>query len=131
MAAWPLAVLMTLFVCSAGCSSGNPGEISVDELNRRIKSDAEFFLVDVRTAEEYAASHIAATDDQIPFDQLNSFLDRFPESKQTTIYCFCRTGRRSGIAAIELRTLGYENVYNVAGGIVAWQAAGYEILTVE
>ena len=103
--------------------------MSVRELSNLIESGEELFLLDVRTKPEYEEAHLAATDELIPYDQLKSNLDRLPKNKNTAIYCFCRSGRRSGIAAEFLVLSGFKNVYNVEGGIIAWRDAGLEVVS--
>ena len=43
------------------------------------------------------------------------------------VYLLCRSGVRSVFAALSLKQMGFEDVYSVEGGFLAWQAAGYEI----
>lgn len=45
-------------------------------------------------------------------------------SPDTTIYCICASGGRSGMATQQLESLGYTNVYNVDGGMIAWVQNG-------
>lgn len=106
--------------------SGNIPEITVQQLHEKAAGDEQFFLLDVRTIQEYREAHLSFTDVLIPYDSVPSFLQKLPADKQTPIYAFCRSGRRSGIVTQYLREKGYANVFNVAGGIVAWRAAGYE-----
>lgn len=91
-------------------------------------STSNLFLLDVRTSREYARGHLGFADLRIPYDSLDANSELLPKDKTTPIYCFCRTGRRSGIAARHLIEMGYQNVFNVDGGIRAWTAAGYEIV---
>ncbi len=104
-------------------------QISVEELRRLSESDQELFLLDVRTESEFTAERLSFADERIPFDSLTDNLGRLPSDKGTPIYLFCRSGRRSGIAAGFLRSAGYTQVYNVDGGIIAWKAAGFETVS--
>ncbi|KAA3632455.1 MAG: rhodanese-like domain-containing protein [Calditrichaeota bacterium] len=106
-------------------------EISIAELRKNSRDPESFFLVDVRTQQEYDAGHLAFTDALIPYDQIDKHLDQLPEDKNATLYMFCRTSRRSGIATDYLHSIGYTNVFNVTGGITAWQQSGYEVVTDE
>ena len=108
--------------------SGETPTITVEELRRLADFADDFFLLDVRTEPEYIAGRLAFSDLLIPYDSLSAHLDKLPQDKTTTILCFCRTGRRSGISTRYLKSIGYENVYNVTGGIVAWQKMGQEIV---
>jgi len=83
------------------------------------KAYAQF--VDVRTQDEYAGGH-AARAVNIPLDTLVSKLDSL--EKNEPVYLICQTGNRSKQAAEILKDKGFNNVLNVTGGTVAWQAAG-------
>ncbi len=118
---------MTLLNCNN--KNVNSDEVSIQFLKSEFDAGKEFYLLDVRTLPEYTAGHLSFTDDLIPYDQLPKHLDKIPQDKSTTMYIFCRTSRRSGISTTYLRSIGYPNVYNVSGGIVAWQNAGFEIVS--
>ena len=123
-----LTTTMTMiFGCNSNSNNGPAPEISVNDLLQKSESGVDFYLLDVRTMPELEERRLSFTDDLIPYDSLEFALDRLPEDKSSLIYCFCRSGRRSGIATSYLRSVGYENVYNVTGGIIAWQEAGFEI----
>jgi rhodanese-related sulfurtransferase len=64
----------------------------------------------------------------IPFDQIAENKNQLPADKNTPLLVYCRSGRMSAIAAAELTQLGYKNVSDLAGGMVAWQASGRSIV---
>lgn len=70
---------------------------------------------------------IEPTDAFIPYDTILQHLDELPADKTAPIYLYCRSGRMSAIAAKELVKAGYTNVWDLAGGWQAWDAAGYEV----
>ena len=102
--------------------------ISVGELHDIMESGSDIYLLDVRTNREFRSSRLSFADRLIPYDSLKQLADRLPSDKEAGIYCFCRTGRRSEIAARTLSEMGYTNVLNVTGGIHAWQSAGYKTI---
>lgn len=102
--------------------------VTVVDLKTALESGRDLLLIDVRTRTEHQAGAIAKTDLLIPYDQLPACTDSLPVDRTAEIYFYCRSGRRSGITTRHLQTLGYTNVYNVVGGIIAWVNAGYEIV---
>lgn len=67
---------------------------------------------------------IEPTDAFVPYDALDENLGRLPADKNAKIVLYCRSDRMSTIAAKELVKKGYTNLYNLVGGMVAWERAG-------
>mgnify|MGYP001116324654 FL=1 len=80
-------------------------------------------VLDVRENSEYADGHITKAK-HVPLGQLKSRLSDLEKYKSKPVVVVCRTGSRSGHACGVLRKAGFENVSNLAGGIVAWEQAG-------
>ena len=80
-------------------------------------------VLDVRENSEFTDGHIAKAR-HIPLGQLKTRLTDLDKHKGKPIVVVCRTGNRSGHACGVLRKAGFENVNNLAGGIVAWEQAG-------
>lgn len=120
---------MSLVNCGSNTSDNNVPSITVSELNEKYESGEMFFLLDVRTRLEFDAGRLSFADQMIPYDSLSNYLELLPKDKKTNIYCFCRSGRRSGISTTYLKSVGYANVYNVTGGIIAWTEAGFETVS--
>jgi hydroxyacylglutathione hydrolase len=93
-------------------------EIDVDTLESR---SAETMILDVREPEEYERSRVPGAIN-LPQADLASRLAELPRYCSLTL--ICRSGARSLRAAQFLRQVGFEQVANVQGGMLAWQAAG-------
>jgi molybdopterin/thiamine biosynthesis adenylyltransferase/rhodanese-related sulfurtransferase len=90
------------------------------------RHDAGATLIDVREQVEWDAGHIANVL-FIPRGQLGDRIAAEVPDKDTEIVVYCRSGARSGVGTAQLLSLGYTNVVNMAGGILAWDAAGLPI----
>lgn len=106
-------------------AGGSYQSITPHELDTMLK-DKDFVFVNVHIP---FAGNISNTDLSIPYDLVNipENLAQLPTDKDAKIVLYCRSGRMSEIAATELVTLRYSNVWNLEGGMVAWERAGYEI----
>ena len=71
---------------------------------------------------------LAGTDLWIPFDRVGASRARLPARKTTPLAVYCRSGRMSAIAVRVLARLGYGNVVELRGGMVAWEASGRRLL---
>ena len=93
----------------------------------RISGASEVQLLDVRTAEEFAEGHLESA---INIDvQGPSFTKKVSEQldKSQPIYLYCRSGKRSMMAAKGLEKEGY-SIVNLKDGILGWLDAGYPVL---
>ncbi|AZG73998.1 rhodanese-like domain-containing protein [Shewanella livingstonensis] len=78
------------------------------------KIDRGVMLIDVRTAEEFAAGHIDGAIN-IPFENIVSELAKRNITKDSEVVLYCRSGNRSGVAQESLVKQGYSNTYNAGG----------------
>lgn len=81
-------------------------------------------IVDVRTQQEYDGGHIPGAR-LIPLDELPNRLDEIPTDQ--TVVTVCRSGNRSGQALNLLRREGFDNIHNMAGGMISWRQQGYDV----
>ena len=131
-----LALLLVpiLAACGSGTSSDAVLEAEVDvanlpdtidvETTAAIKDRDDVVLLDVREQWEYDEAHIPGVT-LVPMSEVPFRLDEIPTDK--TVVLTCRSGNRSGQTLAFLQENGFTNVHNMAGGILAWQAAGFEV----
>ncbi|HUY62596.1 MAG TPA: rhodanese-like domain-containing protein [Candidatus Paceibacterota bacterium] len=97
-----------------------PHSISVLEAHER-SAQGSGVLIDVRTPAEFSGARPMGARN-IPLDELERSVDDLRSHEE--IYVICRSGGRSAAAAMLLAALGFGNVVNVSGGLLAWAAAG-------
>lgn len=130
-----LALIMSvlpLSACRGTAPEAPPAEIDIRSLpntidvqtTKALQSRNDVVLFDVREPAEYDVGHIGGAR-LIPLGQVPSRMAEIPKDK--TVILTCRSGNRSGQVADFLRRQGWKNVHNMAGGIVAWQQAGFPI----
>lgn len=90
-------------------------EITVHTLKEMMDNKQDFALIDVREPDEVEICTLGGTN--IPLGMIDVNTDKIPRDKPTIIHC--RSGKRSQMAALFLQQEhGYENLYNLAGGII-------------
>jgi len=97
--------------------------ISADQL-AHMMDKKDFLLINVHIPYE---GEIAQTDLLIPFNQIDRYQNRLPEDKNSKIVVYCLMGPMGSIAAGKLARMGYTQVFNLQGGMMAWQNSGKEI----
>lgn len=91
--------------------------ITVHDLQAMRQSGEDHFLLDVREPDEYATARIDGSV-LIPLAQVAERAGAIPRERKVVVHC--KLGGRSARAVATLQTLGYANVWNLAGGISAW-----------
>jgi sulfur-carrier protein adenylyltransferase/sulfurtransferase len=94
----------------------SPWDISVEDLKRLRDENADFVLIDVREPHEYEICHLDGK--LIPLRTLASRLGELDPHAHIVVHC--RTGGRSASAVKAMRGAGFDNAWNVNGGIIAW-----------
>ncbi|WP_066500149.1 rhodanese-like domain-containing protein [Abyssisolibacter fermentans] len=93
-------------------------KISPKDAKEILDENDSIVLLDVRTKEEYDEGHIPNSI-LLPVDDIRKEAENVITDKDTIIFVYCRSGRRSKNAALELIDLGYTKVYDL-GGIIDW-----------
>ena len=109
-----------------GCSDGGAAsyeQISGAEAKALMDSESGYIILDAREQDEYDEGHIPGAI-LIPYSEIADRAEKELPDKDQLILVYCRSGRRSKIAAEELVKLGYTNVKEF-GGIIDWE---YEIV---
>lgn len=112
----------------AGYPTATLAQMSVSDLAARQASDPTLQILDVRELSEWESGHISGAS-HLPFHKLEARLGELDLARPITT--ICASGQRSTIAASLLRRRGAANVANVTGGMSAWSAAAYPVVTSE
>lgn len=94
--------------------------ITVNELKERMDKGENVHLVDVREPHENAEFNIGGT--LLPLGKVQTMqTDDIDDWKDDEVVVYCRSGNRSGQATMFLEQMGFKNVKNLTGGMLAWQ----------
>ena len=107
------------------CGQANPNSqeavymnITAEEAKKIMDSEAGYIILDTRTQEEYDEGHIPGAI-VIPHDEITERAEEELPDKDQLLLVYCRSGRRSKLAAEALVELGYTNIKEF-GGIIDW-----------
>lgn len=94
--------------------------ITPEEVKKRLDAGESLNLVDVRQPEENEEFNIGGI--LVPLGKIQAMdTDEIENLKNEEIICYCRSGNRSGQASLILAQLGFNNVKNLTGGMLAWR----------
>jgi phage shock protein E len=122
-----LAIPLMVVLSACGSSNAKINQLNADGFASNIQNPATVIL-DVRTAGEYAAGHIAgAINIDVESANFDSKIANLDKDVEYSIYC--HSGRRSMIAANKMAETGFTKLTNLQDGIISWQAAGFPLVT--
>ena len=98
-------------------------QITAEDAKKIMDSNEEHIILDVREQDEFDAGHIPGAI-LLPYTEIESKAGEMLPDKDKQILVYCRSGRRSKIAAEALARLGYTNIKEF-GGIIDWP---YEVV---
>lgn len=113
---WILLIIVIAFIINRFKPTKGITNISVHEAKDKFK-DNNVQFIDVRTPGEYKANHRKPFQN-IPLSNLDSKMGKLDKQKEVVV--ICQSGMRSAKAAKMLKKHGFENIYNVKGGMGAW-----------
>jgi rhodanese-related sulfurtransferase len=94
--------------------------ITVEEVKKRMDAGEKLNLVDVREPFENAEFNIGGI--LLPLGDIQAMMiDEIEPLKDEEVILYCRSGNRSGQAAMTLEMMGFTNTKNLTGGMLAWQ----------
>lgn len=124
-----LLLIVGLLVALSACNQQSTSNVLAPTAYAEMMQNENGVLLDVRTAEEFAEAHLEGAI-QLDYYETESFsaaLDGMDKSK--TYYVYCRSGSRSSTAQNMMLEKGFEKVYNLDGGILAWRKAQLPVVT--
>lgn len=121
-------------VLTGGCAADSGTEAGRSSTAASRLLDVEAFADELERGDRWVLNvhvpddgSLPGTDRAVAFDQLPARRDELPEAG-TALAVYCRTGSMSAQAVPVLATLGYDDVVELRGGMVAWQEAGRSLL---
>jgi thioredoxin 1 len=115
-------LLLFLFSCSSGQSQKEFTKLTALDFSKQIEERIDVQLIDVRTPEEYSKGHL---ENSLNYNwnssEFESQIVKLDKSK--AIYVYCLSGGRSTQAVNKLKSLGFNEIYELDGGIMKWRAA--------
>ena len=123
MKKWMFLLLAVILLTACGQAKENDREamyvnITAEEAKTIMDTEEGYVILDTRTREEYDQGHIPGAI-QISHDEITEKAEEVLTDKNQLILVYCRSGRRSKIAAEALVELGYTNIKEF-GGIIDW-----------
>lgn len=89
----------------------------------KLNAGENYFVLDVREPDEFKAGHIEGAVNA-PIRGLMKSVGSLPKDKSAPIAVICKSGIRGAYGVMALKLLGYKDVKDVAGGMMAWEKDG-------
>ncbi len=95
--------------------------IQPEIVKQRMEAGEKLNLLDVRQPEEHTVFNIGGV--LLPLGDIVAMqIDAIEDWRSQEVICYCRSGQRSMQAAMMLQSMGFSNVKNLVGGMLAWQS---------
>lgn len=103
------------------------GDASLGTLEAtRLMNQSNALVLDIRDGKDFAAGHLPRAR-HIPLAELEARAPEIQKFKDKPVLVTCRSGNRSGAATRVLRKLGFTSVFQLKGGLVAWEQASLPV----
>lgn len=123
-----LLILFSFFVLSCTLQAQQAFKLPASGFRQKLDSVPERQLLDVRTPEEYATGYISGAKNVNVYD--NDFLKQLEGlDKNKPVFVYCKGGGRSASAVKKMQADGFATVYELQGGIMAWEHNDYSLET--
>lgn len=100
--------------------------LNANDYEKKISTEKNIQLIDVRTPEEYQQGHIKNAKNMNVYDaNFEKEIQKLDKSKP--VYIYCRSGSRSRRAAQVLSNNGFKTIFDLQGGITAWQSSNKSV----
>lgn len=122
MRTYPILLFLFLTAFFSACNGNQPKtNLTATEFQEKIANTKNAVVVDVRTPREYSEGHIKNAIN-INWNDAAFETNITTVDKNTPVFVYCYSGARSAAAAAKMRSNGYNEVYELTGGIMAWRA---------
>lgn len=118
---------ISLAACETLSDQSAENTVTPREVYEQRESE-DVVIIDVRTPAEFRTERIKEAQNK-PLDQIQQWVKELPKDKK--VYLVCRSGNRSAQAQRIAQQAGYENTYNMQGGMLAWRREGLPVVSGE
>lgn len=116
-----LALLLTTIISIPG-SAQSIEKLPPAAFKQKMEEHSGKQLIDVRTPEEYARGYIMNARNVNVYDKdFEQQIDRLALDKNEPVFVYCKAGGRSANAVKQLRTMGFKLIFDLQGGLIAWE----------
>ncbi len=123
-----LSIISSILLTGLLLSCSGKYAVSPAEFSKNMEKTEDKIILDVRTPEEFSAGHIKnAINVDWNGDDFDGGVSKLDKSK--TVFVYCHSGRRSAAASSELKSLGFNKIQDLDGGMAAWSSANYAVTT--
>jgi rhodanese-related sulfurtransferase len=120
---WPLflALVVVLGLLAYNLAVGDKGSVDPADATSLI-NHRDAVVIDVRPTADFAKGHIVNAQN-VPMNGFKNQIGALQRYKDGPVVVACRSGAQSAMACQQLRKAGFAEVYNLRGGVLAWQNA--------